>query len=127
MLLHQQTLDVTTIEQPSMRFTKNVMEAIENTSITPATRKYINLRLVKGIAAFFILTIISLLGYTVSQLDFSTVSIMPVKNMFSNIPEGATDLIKNIMIPVNIIAAIILADEMRSKKIRMKETNSQML
>ncbi|RYD56427.1 MAG: hypothetical protein EOP56_12075 [Sphingobacteriales bacterium] len=119
--LHHHASEVTTTEEPSMRFTKNVMEAIAHTSITPVTRKYIDLKLVKGIAAFFILTIAGLFGYTLLQLDFSSVSTAPVKDIFSNIPPGTTDMIKNIMIPVNIIAVIVLADEFRSRRLRMKK------
>jgi hypothetical protein len=120
-LLHQQATELTATEEPSMRFMKNVMEAISHTNITPATRKYIDLKLVKGIAAFFILTIVGFFGYTLFQLDFSTVSVAPVKNIFSNIPDGTTDMAKNIMIPVNIIAVIVLADELRSRRLRMKK------
>ncbi len=45
------------LEQPSMRFTKNVMDAVATVKIAPATKQYINKSIIRGIAAFFILTI----------------------------------------------------------------------
>lgn len=59
------------IEQPSMRFTKNVMEAVAATHISPATKKYINPRIIRGIAAFFILTIASLIGYAIATANWN--------------------------------------------------------
>src|SRR4051812_10405268 len=51
------------VEQPSMRFAKNVMDAVGKAHIVPATQQRINLNIIRGIAAFFIFTIVSVLGY----------------------------------------------------------------
>lgn len=62
----------TELEQPSMRFTKNVMEEISRLHIAPATKNYINNKIIWGIAIFFITVIIGSLGYGFSQIDWST-------------------------------------------------------
>lgn len=60
------------VEQPSMRFTRNVMNEISRLQIAPATRNYINKNIIYGIAAFFITAIVGFLGYGISQLEWST-------------------------------------------------------
>jgi len=59
------------IEQPSMRFTRNVMEEIARQHIAPAARRYINKKIVWGIAAFFLLAIVGFLAYAFSQTEAS--------------------------------------------------------
>jgi hypothetical protein len=126
--LHEHAGEIIPAEQPSMRFSKNVMEAIAHMRITPATRKYINTRLVKGMAAFFLLAIFGLLGYALFQFDFGSIPVPSVADNLPVVPKGKMmDLMKYVMLPLNIIAAVVLADEYRSRKIRMKKANSQML
>jgi hypothetical protein len=62
----------TGLEHPSMRFGRNVMEAIARTQITPAARNYINNRVIWGIAGFFIVLILGFFIYGFSQIDWST-------------------------------------------------------
>ena len=71
-LLELQTLmkDVE-LEQPSLRFTKNVMEEIARQQIAPAAKAYINKNIIWGIAAFFITVIIGFLGYAFSQITWT--------------------------------------------------------
>src|SRR5438045_4783141 len=59
------------LEQPSMRFTKNVMEEITKYHIAPATKTYINNKIIWGIAAFFVLSIVGFLIYGIGQIDWS--------------------------------------------------------
>src|SRR3982750_862247 len=68
--LHQ-SLNLVELEQPSMRFTRNVMEEISRLQIPPATRNYINKYVIRGIAIFFITTILGFLIYGFSQVDWS--------------------------------------------------------
>ena len=52
---HQSISSGLEMEQPSLRFSKNVMETIETVQFAPSVRRLINVRIVRGIAAFFIL------------------------------------------------------------------------
>jgi hypothetical protein len=50
-------------EQPSMRFTKNVMDSVEGLPVAKVSRRYVNPWIVKGIAAMLIAAILILSGY----------------------------------------------------------------
>jgi len=57
-----------------MRFTQNVMEDIARSQIAPAAQSYINKRIIWGIGAFFILTILGFLIYGFGQANWSASS-----------------------------------------------------
>ena len=59
------------LEEPSMRFTKNVMEEISRLHIAPAAKSYINKKVIWGIAAFFISMIVGFLIYAIAQVNWS--------------------------------------------------------
>jgi len=59
------------LDEPSMRFTQNVMEEISKHYIAPAAKSYINKRIVWGIAGFFLLSIIGFLIYGFGQINWS--------------------------------------------------------
>jgi hypothetical protein len=68
--LHQ-SINLIELEQPSLRFTKNVMDEIARYHIAPATKKYINNKIIWGIALFFGTLIIGFLVYGISQINWS--------------------------------------------------------
>ncbi len=68
--VHQLVQEVA-LEEPSMRFTKNVMDQIARLQIAPAAKQYINKRVIWGIAAFFLAIIGGFLGYGFSQIKWS--------------------------------------------------------
>src|SRR3954468_19830732 len=59
------------LDEPSMRFTQNIMEAISKHHIAPAAKSYINKRIIWGIAGFFICTIIGVLIAVFAQVHWS--------------------------------------------------------
>ena len=65
-LLHSSEL-----EAPSLRFSKNVMEEISRMQIAPATRSYINNRIIWGLGIFFVTLIIGFLGYGIGQVNWA--------------------------------------------------------
>jgi hypothetical protein len=109
------------LEQPSMRFSKNVMEAVSHVKIAPATKKYINSAVIKGIAATFIISITCLMGYALTHADWSDSSkpralskFYPIANfdfnsLFSN------DLF-NIVLVINILLGLLLIDTVLRRK-----------
>ena len=62
-------LKSTELEGPSMRFTKNVMEEISKLHIAPATKSYINKKIIWGIGVFFITLFVGFLIYGFGQMD----------------------------------------------------------
>ena len=59
------------LEAPSLRFSKNVMEQISKLHIAPATKSYINKKVIWGIGLFFNTMIVGFLIYGIGQIDFS--------------------------------------------------------
>ena len=59
------------LDEPSMRFTQNIMEAISKHHIAPAAKSYINKRIVWGIAGFFICTILGFLIAAFAQIHWT--------------------------------------------------------
>src|SRR5688500_4082851 len=59
------------LEQPSLRFTKNVMEGIAKYNIAPATKNYINNKIIYGIGGFFITVILAFVIYGIAQIDWN--------------------------------------------------------
>lgn len=66
-----QSINLAELDQPSLRFTKNVMEEISRLQIAPAAKTYINGKVIFGIAAFFITVIVGFLVYAFSQIKWS--------------------------------------------------------
>ena len=61
----------TELQEPSMRFTKNVMEEIAKYHVAPATRSYINKKIIWSIGGFFIIMIVGFLIYALSQVNYA--------------------------------------------------------
>jgi hypothetical protein len=69
-----QLLNVSELEAPSMRFTRNVMEEIARNHVAPATRTYINKNVIRGIGAFFLTLILGFFCYTLSIIRWGKAS-----------------------------------------------------
>lgn len=114
------------LEQPSLRFTRNVMEEIAKHHIAPATRKYINNRIIFSIAAFFISSIIGFVIYGIGQIDWSTGQTDTVKGIdFAQVDYSQVfnnDLM-NIFMMANVVLGLMLLDRYlaNKKKKYMKE------
>src|SRR5579864_9493617 len=67
----QQAMNSEEMEIPSLRFTKNVMEEIAHHRVAPAANSYINKNIIRGIAAFFLITIGASLIYVFTQIRFA--------------------------------------------------------
>jgi hypothetical protein len=60
------------LDEPSMRFTQNIMEAIGKEHIAPAAKTYINKRIIWSVAGFFLVSIIGILIAGFAQVNWST-------------------------------------------------------
>lgn len=108
------------LEQPSMRFTRNVMDEIARLQIAPATRSYINKNIIRGIGIFFITLITGFLVYGFSQLhlDWSSQgnSVMPVDLNKVNLSHFFNNTWVNAFMIVNIVAGLFLLDRYLANK-----------
>ena len=110
-------------EQPSLRFTKNVMEEIARQQITPAVKVYINKNIIRGIAAFFITVIAGFLVYGFSQLQWSDGS----GRMAGGIDLSTVDFSKmfnndwlNGFLMLNVVLGLFLLDRFLNLKRRQR-------
>jgi hypothetical protein len=62
------------MDEPSLRFTQNVMEEIGKYQIAPATKTYINKNIIRSIAAFFICMLAAFLVYALAQFNWTATS-----------------------------------------------------
>ncbi len=109
-----QLINMAELEQPSLRFTKNVMEEIVKHHIAPATREYINKKVIWGIAAFFITVIVGFLIYALAQVDWSpgnnSNTIMGVDFTEVDYSRMFSNTYMNIFVMLNIILGLLLLD-----------------
>lgn len=114
----QQLLHSSDLEEPSMRFTKNVMEEISKLHIAPATKTYINKNIIRGLAVFFVTMIVGFLAYGFGQIDWTVQGdpTIPVdfgkvdySKMFNN------DWVNAFMM-INVILGLFLLDRFLASK-----------
>ena len=114
-----QLINSTDLEEPSMRFSKNVMEEISRLQITPAASSYINHRIIWGIGMFFLVLIAGFLIYGIGQIDWnasSGSSSLPVD--FSKVDYSAffNNTYINIFMMINVVLGLMLLDKVLSNK-----------
>lgn len=107
------------LEEPSLRFTKNVMEEISRLQITPAAKSYINKKIIWSIGFFFIAMVVGFLIYGFGQMFLSpsgeeseiakTVSKIDFSKFFNN------SIINGLML-VNVVLGLFLLDNYLSNK-----------
>ncbi len=111
--IHQMA-GTTELEQPSVRFTKNVMEEIAKFQIAPATKQYINKWIIWGIVIFFLILAGSLLVFGSIHADWSTVETssgwMGLASWKVYLVPLLNPALINLFILVNIILGWILLD-----------------
>ena len=116
--LMQQHLE---LDEPSMRFSMNVMEEIAKHHIAPATRSYINKNIIRGIAAFFIVMFLGMIVYGFSQANWSSagsgIALTWDLDKF-DWNKYLNSTYTNIFIMINIVLGLMLLDMYLSKKKR---------
>lgn len=106
------------LESPSMRFSKNVMEEIAKLHIAPATRTYINKKIIWGIAFFFIALIIGFLGYGFGQMDWTSGQGGAISGKLANIDISKffNNTWVNAFMMINLVLGLFLLDKYISNK-----------
>lgn len=114
----QQLLKSSELEQPSLRFTKNVMEEIAKLHIAPATKNYINKRIIWGIGSFFITLIVGFLIYGFAQIDWNFKdSSKPIVD-FSKVDYNRifNNNLVNVFMMMNVVLGLVLLDRVLANK-----------
>ena len=102
-------------EQPSLRFTKNVMEAITAAKVAPAAKTYVNPWVLRSIAAIFAVLLAGIFIYILSGLNWNTPS-----STASSFPFGYNKTVIGnwwaAIILVNVVLLIIFIDALLGRK-----------
>jgi hypothetical protein len=106
------------MEQPSMRFAKNVMEEIAKYHIAPATKNYINKKIIWGIALFFITLIVAFLVYGIGQIDWNAESDTKLPFDLSQVDYSKifNNNFVNAFMMVNVLLSLVLLDRFLANK-----------
>ena len=114
------------LDEPSMRFTKNVMEEIARLHIAPATKSYINKKIIWGIGTFFMTMILGFVVFAFFQVNWSTGSGTP--DALARYSSEAVTWSKffsntytNIFMGFNIILGLVLLDMYLQRKKSLKK------
>jgi hypothetical protein len=119
----QQLVQSSSMEEPSLRFTKNVMEEIAKFQIAPATRSYINNKIIWGIGIFFIALVIGFLVYGFGQVDWNAKgdNNLPIDISKVDFSKFFNNTYVNIFMMINVVLGLVLLDRylsLRNKKIQ---------
>lgn len=112
------------LEQPSMRFTKNVMEEVYRSQIAPATKQYINKNIIRGLMIFFLILIGGGVIYAFSQINWtagSNTTVIPNPMEKINWKSILTGPYTTIFLLVNLVLGFILFDLYRDQRIRKEK------
>ncbi|MBA2499145.1 MAG: hypothetical protein H0V30_05410 [Chitinophagaceae bacterium] len=114
-----QLIHTTELEEPSMRFSKNVMEEIGRLHIAPAASSYINHRIIWGIGIFFMVLIVGFLVYGFGQIDWTTssnTSSLPfnIRNVDYSALFNNTYI--NVFMMINVVLGLMLIDRVLANK-----------
>jgi hypothetical protein len=113
-----QLINSSELEHPSLRFTKNVMEQIAKHNIAPATKNYINKKIIWGIAGFFLTLIVAFLIYGFAQVDWNfqdnskpviDLSTFDMNKIFNN------NIVNGFMM-MNVLLGLVLLDRVLANK-----------
>jgi hypothetical protein len=107
------------LEEPSLRFTKNVMEGIAKYNIAPATKKYINNKIIWGITIFFLAAITGFLIYGIGQINWkqgSSDNILGVDLNKVDYSAMFNNNYLNIFMMLNVVLGLMLLDKFLANK-----------
>lgn len=115
--LHQ-LMNTAELEQPSMRFSKNVMEKIAQYHIAPAAKNYINKKIIWGIAGFFLTLIGAFLIYGFAQVDWNFQDNSKPLIDFSTFDMGKVfnNNFVNVFMMINVLLGLVLLDRVLANK-----------
>ncbi|MDB5252840.1 MAG: hypothetical protein JWP27_2009 [Flaviaesturariibacter sp.] len=115
-------------EEPSLRFTKNVMEEVARNAVAPAVRQYINRRVVWGIGGFFLALLAGLIVYAIAGAASSDAPASPIASNLESIDytrvTGPGFL--TAFLVVNVVLGLMFLDRLLSReRARIKDQPSK--
>ncbi|RYG18544.1 MAG: hypothetical protein EOO07_08725 [Chitinophagaceae bacterium] len=109
-------LNTIDFEEPSMSFTRNVMEKV-NLELKPvALQTKVDNRIIYSITAFFVLSLIAIFSYAVATSDFSLKFDMPTMNFSFDSSKYINHTSLQIFLFVDVVIALIYIDGVLRKR-----------
>lgn len=122
-----ESINLIELDQPSMRFTRNIMEEIARFQIAPATKKYIDNKIVWGIGIFFLTMIAGILIYGFAQIDWSagtdTSSALGIDLNKVDYSKMFNSNLMNVFMMLNVVLGLFLLDRFLSNKNKKRTMN----
>lgn len=108
-------------QEPSLRFTRNVMELIGQANPVPSVRNYVNPIIIKGIAAFFMVSLLVTTLFAFFAADKGEVTKVPISipHIAWKAPDLSTYFNNNItlvLLSVNMVLGLIFLDAILAKR-----------
>jgi len=104
----------TELDEPSMRFTRNVMEEIAKYKVAPAASSYINKKIIWGIAGFFLTMIAGFLIYGFFQINWTASNSSDVISQVNfdklNLSKFFSNTYTTIFMMINVVLGLVLLD-----------------
>jgi hypothetical protein len=105
------------LEEPSMSFSRNVMEAVALEVAPKKLKTKVDNRIILGIGAFFSLSILSLLVYAIAVSDISTSDFqMPRLDVNINFSQYLTPGLMKIFLFFDLMLALVYFDRLLRRK-----------
>ena len=113
-----EVLQSSELEAPSLRFSKNVMEQISKLHIAPATKSYINKKIIWGIGFFFITMLVGFLIYGLGQMTFTGGEETTLTKNFNKVDFSKifSNTWVNAFMMINVVIGLVLLDNYLSNK-----------
>ena len=103
-------------EEPSMSFTRNVMEKV-NLELKPvALQTKVDNRIIYSIGAFFVLSLVAIFGYALATSDFNLKFNMPAMNFSFDSDKYINRTSLQIFLFVDVVIALIYLDGVLRKR-----------
>jgi anti-sigma factor RsiW len=117
MELHQ-LMAATELDEPSMSFTRNVMEKVQLETTPVSLKTKVDTRIIYGLAAVFLLAIVSVFSYALANSSFTLSTFnLPTLNINMNLQQVVNPLSLQIFFFVDIMLVLLYLDRFfRSKK-----------
>lgn len=121
LLAVNKALDNLDFEEPSMSFSRNVMEQV-NLEIKPvALKTKVDNRIVYSIMAFFLVSMLGIVGYVISQSDFSLSASLSKINFQFDTEKLITPTFFKVFLMIDVVLILLFIDNYLRKGLTQKK------
>ncbi|WP_231425603.1 anti-sigma factor [Pedobacter sp. Leaf250] len=108
------------LDEPSMSFTRNVMESVALQPAPVALKTKLNTNIIYGIGGFFIISLLALFGYAIFNIDFKAVDFDLKLNADFNLDKYITPTMLYSFLFADLVIGLVFLDYLLRKKLMHK-------